>query len=98
MKIYDRRSGEYLNVEQYGSGKLQFLYNNAFGRMLLWLAVSPLVSGIYGRINSLPSSAKKIPAFVNEYGIDTEEGLRSYIRDMLDRPMGNATLLDMTSE
>lgn len=79
MKIYDRRSGEYLNVEQYGSGKLQFLYNNAFGRMLLWLAVSPLVSGIYGRINSLPSSAKKIPAFVHEYGIDTEEfELREY--------------------
>ena len=79
MKIYDRRSGEYLNVEQYGSGKLQFLYDNAFGRMLLWLAVSPLVSGIYGRINSLPSSAKKIPAFVNEYGIDTEEfELREY--------------------
>ena len=79
MKIYDRRSGEYLNVEQYGSGKLQFLYDNAFGRMLLWLAVSPLVSGIYGRINSLPSSSKKIPAFVNEYGIDTEEfELREY--------------------
>ena len=73
MKIYDRRSGEYLNVEQYGSGKLEFLYNNAFGRMLLWLAVSPLVSGIYGCINSLPSSAKKIPDFIKDNGIDTED-------------------------
>ena len=73
MKIYDRKTGEYEETEQFGAGKLEFLYNNAFGRLFLWLAVSPLVSGIYGKINSTKKSAKKIPDFIKDQGIDMQD-------------------------
>lgn len=73
MKIYDRQSKSYEETEQYGAGKLEFLYNNAFGRLFLGLAVSPMVSGIYGRMNSRKSSVKKIPEFIKEQGIDMSE-------------------------
>ena len=73
MKIYDRKTGEYEETEQFGAGKLEFLYNNAFGRFFLWLAVSPLVSGIYGKINSTKKSAKKIPDFIKDQGIDMQD-------------------------
>ena len=73
MRIYDRETKSYEEIEQFGAGKLEFLYNNAFGRLFLWLAVSPLVSGIYGKINSTKKSAKKIPDFIKEQGIDMQD-------------------------
>ena len=73
MKIYDRETKSYEEIEQFGAGKLEFLYNNAFGRLYLCLAVSPLVSGIYGKINSTKKSAKKIPDFIKEQGIDMQD-------------------------
>ncbi|MBP5275621.1 MAG: phosphatidylserine decarboxylase, partial [Lachnospiraceae bacterium] len=73
MKIYDRENKTYEEIEQFGAGKLEFLYNNAFGRLFLWLAVSPLVSGINGKINSTKKSAKKIPDFIKEQGIDMRD-------------------------
>ena len=73
MKIYDRHTGSYEQIEQYGAGKLEFLYNNPAGRLLLRLAVSPLVSGIYGKVNSTRRSAKKIPAFIEEQKIDMSQ-------------------------
>ena len=73
MKIYDRETKSYEEIEQFGARKLEFLYNNAFGRLFLWLAVSPLVSGIYGKINSTKKSAKKIPDFIKEQGIDMQD-------------------------
>ena len=47
MKIYDRRTDSYEEIEQFGAGKLDFLYNNPVGRILLGIAVSPFVSNIY---------------------------------------------------
>lgn len=73
MKIYDRQTHSYEQIEQYGAGKLDFLYNNPAGRLLLWIAVSPLVSGIYGKVNSTRRSAKKIPAFIESQKIDMSQ-------------------------
>ena len=73
MKIYDRRNDTYEEIVQYGAGKLGFLYNNPLGRLLLWIAVSPLVSNIYAWKNSKKSSAKKIPAFIKEHNIDMSD-------------------------
>lgn len=73
MKIYDRRSRHYELVEQFGASKLEFLYNNVFGRIFLRLAVSHFVSNIYGKVNSTKRSAKKIPAFVNEHHIKMDD-------------------------
>ena len=73
MKIYDRATGEYEQIEQYGAGKLEFLYNNPAGRMLLWLAVSPLVSNIYRSKNSKRSSVKVIPEYIENHKIDMSD-------------------------
>ena len=73
MKIYDRRSRSYIEIEQYGSGKLEFLYHNPVGRLLLWLAVSPLVSGIYGKMQGTRKSASKIAPFIEKNHIDMND-------------------------
>ena len=73
MQIYDRRTGEYEDIVQYGQGKLQFLYGNAFGRILLKLVISPVTSRFYGWLKRRSSSAKKIPAFAKEYKIDMND-------------------------
>ena len=73
MKIYDRRSKSYIEIEQYGSGKLEFLYHNPVGRLLLWLAVSPLVSGIYGKMQGTRKSASKIAPFIEKNHIDMND-------------------------
>lgn len=70
MKIYDRHKNEYIETEQYGQGKLEFLYWTALGRILLKIVISPFTSKIYGFYNGLPVSAKKIPTFIEKYNID----------------------------
>ena len=73
MKIYDRKTKEYEEIVQYGQGALKFLYGNFFGRVLLRIAVSPFVSGIYGKVNSGKASRKKIPEFIESNKIKMED-------------------------
>ena len=73
MKVFVRETGTYEGAEQYGGGALKFLYENPVGRILLGLAVSPVVSDIYAFFNSKASSAKKIPGFIKKYNIDMSE-------------------------
>ena len=73
MKIYDRKTGTYEEIVQYGAGKLDFLYNNPVGRIFLGIAVSPFVSNIYASKNAKKSSVKKIPAFIKEHNIDMSD-------------------------
>lgn len=80
MRIYDRHKREYIETEQYGQGKLQFLYGNPIGRILLRLVISPFTSRLYGFYNSLPVSAKKIPPFIEKYQISLDEYEKSEFR------------------
>lgn len=73
MKIYDRSEKKYRETEQYGQNKLQFLYGNVWGRCLLKLVITPAASKLYGQYQKLPISAKKIPRFIEEYHIHTED-------------------------
>ena len=73
MRIYDRQTKKYEEIEQFGQGALQFLYGCAAGRVLLKLAVSPFASNLYGWWNGRRASAKKIPAFVAKNGIRMED-------------------------
>ena len=73
MKIYDRKTGTYEEIVQYGAGKLDFLYNNPVGRIFLGIAVSPFVSNIYASKNAKKSSVNKIPAFIKEHNIDMSD-------------------------
>ena len=69
MKIYDRRKKEYIETKQYGQGKLELLYGNAFGRIMLKLVISPFTSKIYGLYNSMSVSKKKVQPFIEKYNI-----------------------------
>ena len=80
MRIYDRHKREYIETEQYGQGKLQFLYGNPIGRILLRLVISSFTSRLYGFYNSLPVSAKKIPPFIEKYQISLDEYEKSEFR------------------
>lgn len=73
MRVYDRANKTYAETEQYGGSALKFLYTNPVGRVLLKLAVSPLVSNVYAYFMSLPGSAGKISGFIEKYGIDMSE-------------------------
>ena len=73
MQIYHRDTKEYEEIAQFGQGALAYLYGSVPGRVLLKLAVSPVVSGLYGWWNGRAASAKKIPSFIEEQGIKTED-------------------------
>ena len=73
MKIYDRRTKSYTEAEQYGGKALAFLYGSPLGRVLLPLAVSPLVSNVYAFFNSRKRSAGKIPDFIRSYHINMSD-------------------------
>ena len=73
MKIYDRHKKEYIETQQYGQGKLEFLYGSTFGRILLKLVISPFTSKIYGLYNSMPASKKKVQPFIQKYSISISE-------------------------
>ena len=70
MKIYDRQTESYEEIEQFGAGKLNFLYSNPFGRLFLGIAVSSFVSDIYAKKKSKKSSCKDIPEFIRNHNID----------------------------
>ena len=73
MKVYDRKNQKYQEIRQYGQEKLQFLYGNPFGRILLKLVISPVTSRISGWYQRRPASAAKIPGFIAEHGIRMED-------------------------
>lgn len=102
MKIFDRHSGEYIETTQYGQGKLLFLYNNPFGRLLLKIVINPATSRFYGWLKRRPSSAKSIPDFIAEHGInmsDFEECKYNSFSDFFTRRLREgARTIDMSSD
>lgn len=73
MKYYDRKNGNYIEVKESGQKALNFLYKNAFGRMVLKLAINPTISKIYGIYNNSSLSTRKIDDFIASNGIDMKD-------------------------
>jgi phosphatidylserine decarboxylase len=71
--VYDRRTGGTYVEDQYGAGKLHFLYETILGRILLEFFVSKAYSRFDAKRNSRPRSAKKIAPFIEQYGIDPDD-------------------------
>ena len=70
IKVYDRRQRRCTVEKQYGGGAVEFLYETAAGRLLLWLFVSGrLFSRLCALRDRLPSSVKRIRPFIKEYRI-----------------------------
>jgi len=70
MKIYDRSQKKYIEEIQYGKNKLSFLYNNAFGRIILKIVINPLFSKIYSYYKKSTLSKKDIQKLIDQYKID----------------------------
>ena len=69
-KVYDRSTKEISEIEQYGGGKLKFLYGNSVGRILLRFISGHFYSKINALYNKSSFSRKKIKIFVEKYNID----------------------------
>lgn len=69
-KIYNRKTNKLEDEGQYGGKYLNFLYNNAFGRILLKLIISPIFSKINGVYNKSFMSKRKVNKFIEQYKID----------------------------
>lgn len=75
MAIYylDRKTGQ-KKVELVAGGKyLHLLYGTKAGLPLVWLIKRKIFSGLYGRLQDLPFSRKKIRGFIHSLGIDMRE-------------------------
>lgn len=74
IQYVERSSGQVKTEQIYGEGWLRWLYNNPLGELSLSAFVKrKFVSEWYGRRMDSPESAKKIPQFVKQYGIDLSE-------------------------
>lgn len=71
--VYNRKTKEYENDIQYGGKMLEFMYNNPFGRVILYVAIQPFVSIIGGIFESTRLSTLKIKKFIKKNNIDMSE-------------------------
>ena len=77
-KVYNRKTKQIIEVPQYSEGKLKFLYNNPFGRILLRFISGHTYSRINAWFNSRPASKRKIAPFVAEHRIKVDNIERYY--------------------
>lgn len=72
-KVYNRKTNVIEEEKQYGGKYLNFLYNNACGRILLKLIINPVFSKINGIYNKSFLSKGKVKKFIEQYKIDLSE-------------------------
>ncbi len=74
----DRITGKVVPEKVYGEKLIQLIYGNGcfaqtIGKLLLHLFKWPCVSHLFGYLQSLPNSKKKIAPFIKEYDLDPHE-------------------------
>lgn len=75
--FYNRYTGKLEQEKILGERSLRWVYGTPLGRMSLHLLIKrAFFSRILGALKSTRGSARSLPAFVREYGIDTEEMAR----------------------
>ena len=80
ISYYNRYTGRVEQEQVLGEKYLQWIYGTASGRLALHALVKRgMFSALMGWWKNRPSSAKGIPAFVEEYGINMEESLKGQI-------------------
>lgn len=68
--VYNRKSKKLEDDIQYGGKVLDFMYNHALGRVILFFAVMPFTSKIGGLLESTKLSTLKINKFIKKNNID----------------------------
>jgi phosphatidylserine decarboxylase len=83
IQYINRKTGQLITERPPSESLLKFLYHNPFGELALNFVVKrKLLSVLYGKIKSSPSSIKSIQPFVTELDIDMSEARK---------PMGQFT-------
>lgn len=73
VKVYDRKTKEYLEEQQSGNKILNFLYKNALGRLLLKVLINPAISKIGGLYNNSSLSKLRIKKFIKNNAINMSD-------------------------
>lgn len=71
--IYNRRKQRVEDCPVYKNSALEFLYNNALGRIVLKAATCPTISKIYGKYNDTKLSTRKIEKFIKDNKINMND-------------------------
>ncbi len=78
IQFFNRYTGEVETETIYGESYLRWTYENPFGRLALNVLVKrSLFSNLYGWRMDRPDSRDKVRPFIEQYGIDRDECLRS---------------------
>ncbi|MBS3994560.1 MAG: phosphatidylserine decarboxylase [Alkaliphilus sp.] len=84
MEIYyiDRKSGQKVREVVVGDNYLKWMYGTSIGRTALELLIKrKIFSEIYGRLQELPFSCRKINSFVDKLSLDMKEAEREKPKD-----------------
>jgi phosphatidylserine decarboxylase len=74
LVYFDRERGEFQTEKVYARGFLRWLYNSRSGGVLARVLVgTPLPSRLWGALHRTRWSRRRIPAFIEEMGIDMAE-------------------------
>ena len=77
IRYYNRYTGREEREQVLGEKYLQWIYGTSTGRAALHVLIKRGVfSSLLGWMKNRPASARSIPAFVEEYGINMEESLK----------------------
>lgn len=78
IRYYNRYTRQYEREQVLGEAWLKWIYGTHAGRLALHALVKRGVfSALMGRLYDRPSSVQSIPSFVEEYGINMQESLKS---------------------
>lgn len=75
IQFYNRHTGEIEREKVYGDAAVKWLYQSQSGKLLSRFIASPLVSTVYGMLQDSSQSRRKIPKFVETYGIEMNDFL-----------------------
>lgn len=73
IHFINRKTGQQEVEKIYGDGVIRFFYQNDFGKKVNFILANHFVSKLYGHLQDLNSSGKKVPDFVKKFNINTQD-------------------------
>ncbi len=71
--FYNRYTGKKETEKVYGKEAVEFAYNSLLGKVMAPIIASRFVSKLYGNMQDKPSSAQKVPEFLQNFEIKVED-------------------------
>ena len=73
IRYFHRAHGQMEVEKVYGDWMIHFLYDSKIGKKISHLFTNKFVSNIYGALQNLPISSKKVSPFVKKFQINMDE-------------------------